>query len=79
VPYAAVDSKPSQGFAGPEEYADLHLVRVQVASIHRESERNRPKRGPETVARYSPEHEKSIPNRLIRCRMVPHRAPDPSP
>jgi hypothetical protein len=36
--------------------------------------RNRLKKNSEAVARYSTEHEKSIPNRPLRRRMVLHRA-----
>src|SRR5215211_4320033 len=36
-------------------------------------------KGPEIAARYSTEHEKSISNRPIRCRVVLHRAPSAYP
>jgi transposase len=53
-------------------------VLQRYPNVVESSFRDCPKRCLERVARYSTEHEKSIPNRPLRCRMVLHRAPPPS-
>ena len=48
----------------------LGLCRILQTNFGELTFRNCPKRAPEGVARYSTEHEKSIQNRPLRCRMV---------
>jgi hypothetical protein len=67
-------------YAGIPDPVLAGTVACQHSSDFRElTVRDCPKRGLETVARYCTEHEKSIPNRRILCRVVLHRAPSQSP